>query len=108
MYLPTYCANCAVIALRVAHECLGGEATCPRCGEAAQVVPGCSYVEGDVPLFNRLKRIVEDTQISSEDARRLAFEIEGGVESRAFDILRKRLPALQPERFSPAERRIAL
>jgi len=108
MYLPIHCASCATIALRVAHECLGGEATCPRCGEIAQVVPGCSYVEGDVPLFNRLKRLVEDSGLSSEDARRLAFEIEGGVESRAFDILAKRLPALQPELFSPGERRTAL
>lgn len=72
-YLPVQCASCAKIALLAAQP--GQIPTCRTCGGPTAILPGESYAEGDIQLFERIEAAVRPLVISRRTAERIVAEL---------------------------------
>jgi hypothetical protein len=99
-YLPTICHACRRVELLSTDACVEGQFKCTTCAGPAEVVPGCSYAEGDVALFEELSQIVASARISAAEAQRLAIDVERSSYVQkghsAFAELTRLLPSLAP------------
>jgi hypothetical protein len=95
--IPGVCTACQRLSLFSARG-LGEIPDCPRCGGSLRAVPGCSFAEGDLALFQELSDVV--AELAPLDANRLAIEVEralwSGALSNTFEALSVRWPALTP------------
>lgn len=73
-------------------------AACPRCSGDAAVVPGPSFGEHEVALFDWLTQVARYAQLRPAEAQRLCIDIEMGLASAdqpgTFGRLSKRFPSL--------------
>ena len=72
-YLPVWCAACG----RAQLQCLppGNVSNCRTCGVPTSVLPGQTYVEGDVALFERIQAAVLATPLGRRTAERVEKEL---------------------------------
>jgi len=73
VYLPARCSTCRRTDLLRAAP--GAELSCRHCGGAASVVPGETYGEGDVPLFERVSVALGSDLTTARAARKIAAEL---------------------------------
>jgi len=77
--------------------------SCLRCGDALRVIPGRSYAEGDVALFDELGEIVAESGVSPREAQLLVRSVETALQSGAYaecvDALVVRMAGLLPEQM---------
>lgn len=114
VYLPSFCSSCSSSYLLLAAS--AEHLTCPKCGGTARVVPGESYGDGDVPLFERVAAAVDSDLRTVRTARKIMAELHharGGGEAPEAILLRLTddlpglrflIPALYPRRTTLADR----
>jgi len=74
-----------------------GAIACPDCGGVAHALPGESYAEGDVSLFDDLVAMLRESDITPSNAALLAQELEGRSYTdpgRSLRRLEQLLPSL--------------
>ena len=76
MFIPTYCDGCSRAALVAEKSIAGGVARCSECGKAARALPGETYGEDDVALFNDLRAALEEVGLTPQHATGLATQLE--------------------------------
>jgi hypothetical protein len=72
-YLPVFCEACARIHLQAVHA--GQTPTCRVCGASASVLPGETYAESDVALFERIEAAVHPVVLSRRSGERVVAEL---------------------------------
>lgn len=72
-YLPVYCSACAKACLQPARP--GEAASCPTCGTPTVVLPGETYSEADVGLFERIEPEVRGAVLSRRAAEHIVAEL---------------------------------
>jgi hypothetical protein len=72
-YLPVWCAACARAQLQRVPP--GNVSNCRTCGVPTSVLPGQTYVEGDVALFERLQAAVLATPLGRRTAEQVEKEL---------------------------------
>jgi len=95
--IPTHCQSCARSRLVSVDSLASGIVTCPDCGGLAHALPGESYVEADVPLFDDLVSMLREADITPANAALLAQELEGRSYTdpgRSLRRLEQLLPSL--------------
>lgn len=75
LFIPTCCAACGQTALKPGNSIRGTSVTCERCGAFASVIPGESYAEHDVPLFEQLLRALREAAITPGLAAQLKRQL---------------------------------
>jgi hypothetical protein len=95
---------------------VGVEASCRSCGEPTLVVPGETYREDDVVLFDRIEEAVSSHRLTRQAARQLVAELGHvthrverpvAVLLRAMELLPNLhflIPALNLENREPLDR----
>lgn len=73
IYVPVSCGVCAVQALQPVAT--GVVPRCRGCGAPAAVLPGATYTEADVPIFDRIEAAVRLDLKSARVGRRLVAEL---------------------------------
>ena len=76
---------------------MNGAITCPDCGGLAHALPGESYTEADVALFDDLVSMLKESDITAANAALLAQELEGRSYTdpgRSLRRLEQLLPSL--------------
>jgi hypothetical protein len=100
MLLATVCEPCRHVGLQDFGPNGADGATCARCGAAVSVVPSCSYNAADIELFDELRDLVAQGNVTAREALQLAKAAVNALESRSFahfyDGLSQRLPGLSP------------
>ncbi|HVY25153.1 MAG TPA: hypothetical protein VHB79_01325 [Polyangiaceae bacterium] len=76
MFIPTHCDGCSKTALVAELSITGGMAQCAECGGTMRVLPGESYSEDDIPLFNDLCAALDEVGLSQKHAAGLAAQLE--------------------------------
>jgi hypothetical protein len=71
--LPALCTSCLRSCLLPAAS--DEELFCRKCGGAANVVPGETYGEGDIPLFERVSAAVESHLRTARAAQKIVTEL---------------------------------
>lgn len=72
-YLPAQCGTCGKIQLVPSH--VGEVPSCRGCGAQAAFLPGESYAESDVQLFERIEAAIRPLVISRRTAERVVAEL---------------------------------
>ena len=72
-YLPVYCGNCRTARLQPAQP--GEAASCLTCGTPTEVLPGETYCEADVALFERIEPEVRTAVLSRRAAEHIVAEL---------------------------------
>jgi hypothetical protein len=99
-FLATFCDECQRPALLDEQKASEGGLTCPQCGGAAQVIPGCSFNADDGALFNDLCQVVAEGRLLPSECRALSRAVDQalrtGSPGRLLAELTERLPGLIP------------
>jgi hypothetical protein len=115
-WLPISCARCARVQLQLVQP--GDVPTCRSCGAYSTVFPGATYLESDVPLFDRIEAAIRPLNISRGVAERVLQELRdvarrtNAPESVFLQIvdflppLHFLIPALRLEQPGPRERQV--
>lgn len=94
--LPTHCRACGLVALTTRHD-QSDTALC-RCGGTALIVPGPSFAEHEVALFDWLTQVARYAQLRPAEAQRICIEIETGLaradQPGTYARLTQRFPSL--------------
>ena len=95
--LPTHCRACGAVSL--AERDVQNQIAAPcSCGGQAFVVPGPSFAEHEVPLFDWLTQVARYAQLRPAEAQRVCIEIEMGLaradQPGTFARLTERFPSL--------------
>lgn len=95
-FIPTYCDVCERVELTASDMAVNGDARCTECGASSRALPGQSYAEDDVELFDHLRGALGEAGITQQNARGLANQLEygGGHEGRGVRRLAQVVPAL--------------
>lgn len=72
-YLPVSCQACQQLHLEPVQP--GQTPSCRDCGKAASILPGPTYVEGDVPLFERVAGAVPQGALTRRTCQQLVAEL---------------------------------
>jgi hypothetical protein len=72
-YLPVQCAACGKTQLAASQ--VGEVPSCRNCGAPTAFVPGESYTEADVPLFERIEAAIHPVPLSRRTAERVVTEL---------------------------------
>ena len=95
--LPTHCRACGAVALARRSVANQAEASCD-CGSQAFIVPGPSFAQHEVALFDWLVQVARYPQLRPAEAQRVCIEIEMGLASAdqpgTFARLTERFPSL--------------
>lgn len=95
--LPTHCRACGAVILS-RRDVQNQVAAACGCGGQAFVVPGPSYAEHEVELFDWLVKVARYAQLRPAEAQRVCMEIETGLASAdqpgTFGRLTQRFPSL--------------
>jgi hypothetical protein len=96
-FLPTHCRACGAVAL--AERSVVDQATAPcECGDEGFVVPGPSFAEHEVALFDWLTLVARYAQLRPAEAQRVCIEIEMGLASAdqpgTYARMTERFPSL--------------
>jgi hypothetical protein len=96
--LPTHCRFCGAVTL-AAREVQNQVAAQCDCGGQAFVVPGPSFAEHEVALFDWLVTVARYAQFRPAEAQRVCIEIEMGLASAdqqgTFARMTQRFPSLE-------------
>jgi hypothetical protein len=96
-FLPTHCRACGAVALAERSVVDQATAQC-ECGDQAFVVPGPSFAEHEVALFDWLTLVARYAQLRPAEAQRVCIEIEMGLASAdqpgTYARLTQRFPSL--------------
>lgn len=95
--LPTHCRACGAVAL--ARRDVQNQVASPcACGGQAFVVPGPSFADHEVALFEWLTKVARYAQLRPAEAQRVCIEIEMGLASAdqpgTYARLSERFPSL--------------
>jgi len=96
-FIPTQCEACSRTALVRQDAIVNGSASCGDCGGRARTVPGESYAAEDVSLFEELRSVLEQANISPSNAAALRGELGGRTShdaGRGLKRLAQVVPAL--------------
>jgi len=97
-FLPTHCRACGAVALAERSAVNQATAQC-ECGDQAFVVPGPSFAEHEVALFDWLTVVARYAQLRPAEAQRVCIEIEMGLASAdqpgTYARLSERFPSLE-------------
>ena len=113
VYVPVLCSACLRSYLLPAAS--GNGLSCRDCGGTASVVPGETYGEADIPLFERVSaavqadltaRAAQDIIAELRDARDRSDSLEARLLRVADDLpgLRFLIPALHPKQVRAVHR----
>jgi hypothetical protein len=95
--LPTHCRACGAVTLSPRDVPNQVAAPCP-CGGQAYVVPGPSFAQHEIALFDWLVKVARYAQLRPAEAQRVCIEIEMGLASAdqpgTFARLAQRFPSL--------------
>src|SRR3954466_15586645 len=95
--LPTHCRACGAVSLAQRSAQNEVAATC-SCGGQAFVVPGPSFAQHEVALFEWLVQVARYAQLRPAEAQRVCIEIEMGLaradQPGTFARLTERFPSL--------------
>ncbi len=94
-FIPTHCEACSRTALIRADAIVNGCVSCSECGGRTRTLPGESYAEEDVALFEELRTVLEQAKISPQGAAALRGELSGRTSLEAGRGL-KRLAQVVP------------
>ncbi len=72
-FLPVYCGACSRAFLVAVVP--GTEATCPECGALSAVLPGETYSQSDVALFERIEPEVRSATLSRRAAEHIVRQL---------------------------------
>lgn len=72
-YLPVFCRACQKLQLKPVAP--GQTPSCSNCDEPASVLPGETYIESDVPLFDRVVTAIEHVTLSRRTCEQVAAEL---------------------------------
>jgi len=72
-YLPVWCAACGRARLQLVPP--GAVSKCRTCGISTSVLPGQTYVESDVALFERIEGAVNATPLGRRTAEQIEREL---------------------------------
>lgn len=72
-FLPVQCRSCSKLELALARP--GQVPSCRKCGEPVVFLPGASYLETDIPLFERIEDAIRPLIISRRNAERVVAEL---------------------------------
>ena len=96
-FLPTHCRACGTVTL-VTRSAPDQAAAACSCGGTAFVVPGPSFAEHEVALFEWLVKVARYAQLRPAEAQRVCIEIETGLGSAdqpgTYARMTKRFPSL--------------
>jgi hypothetical protein len=95
--IPTHCQSCARSRLVNADSLANGAIACPDCGGLAYALPGESYAEADVSLFDDLVSMLKASDITPAKAALLADQLQGRSHAdpgRTLRRLEQLLPSL--------------
>lgn len=96
-FLPTHCRACGSVALAIRSTQHQAAAPC-SCGGTAFVVPGPSFAEHEVALFDWLVKVARYAQLRPAEAQRVCLEIETGLaradQPGTYARLTERFPSL--------------
>jgi hypothetical protein len=113
-HLPILCGRCSRVYLQPVEA--GQVPSCRTCGAASAVLPGATYEESDVELFDRIEASVRSLQVSRNVAQRAVRELRDvalrteapeSVLLRVIDLmptLQFLIPALHRGRTPPPPR----
>jgi hypothetical protein len=94
--LPTHCRACGAVSL--ARREAESQAVACACGHEAFIVPGPSFADHEVALFEWLVKVARYAQLRPAEAQRVCIEIEMGLASAdqpgTFARLTQRFPSL--------------
>jgi hypothetical protein len=95
--LPTHCRACGAVTL--ARRDVQNQVASPcACGGEAIVVPGPSFADHEVALFDWLTKVARYAQLRPAEAQRVCIEIETGLASAdqpgTYARLTQRFPSL--------------
>ena len=94
---PTHCRACGAVSLATTRSVANQVASCD-CGGQPFVVPGPSFAQHEVALFDWLVQVARYAQLRPAEAQRVCIEIEMGLanadQSGTFDRLTVRFPSL--------------
>lgn len=95
--LPTHCRACGAVSLATRSQQSETGAPC-SCGGEAFVVPGPSFAQHEVALFDWLVQVARYAQLRPAEAQRVCIEIEMGLaradQPGTFARLTERFPSL--------------
>jgi hypothetical protein len=95
--LPTHCRACGAVTL-TRRDIQNQVASLCHCGGQALVVPGPSFADHEVALFDWLVRVARYAQLRPAEAQRVCIEIEMGLASAdqpgTYARLTQRFPSL--------------
>jgi hypothetical protein len=96
LFIPTYCAACGRAALVSGNALSGTNFQCELCGGPALVIPGESYVESDVPLFEQLRVALREAAVTPALAAQLRRQVgpRDGAPGASLRRLAASVPAL--------------
>jgi hypothetical protein len=96
-FLPTHCRSCGAVALVTRSTQNEAEAPC-SCGGTGFVVPGPSFAEHEVALFDWLVKVARYAELRPAEAQRVCIEIETGLaradQPGTYARLTERFPSL--------------
>jgi hypothetical protein len=96
-FIPTHCEACTRTALVRDDAFINGQAACAQCGHRTLPLPGESYAAEDIALFEELRSVLEQANISPAKADALRGELGGrtlGEPGRGLKRLTQLVPAL--------------
>ncbi len=96
-FIPTHCEACTRTALVRQDAIVGGRAPCEQCGGATFSMPGESYGSEDMALFEELRSVLAQANISPGNAAALRGELAGRTSAepgRGLKRLTQLVPAL--------------
>lgn len=96
-FLPTHCRSCGAVALVTRSTQNDAAAPC-SCGGTGFVVPGPSFADHEVALFDWLVKVARYAELRPAEAQRVCMEIETGLaradQPGTYARLTKRFPSL--------------
>jgi hypothetical protein len=75
--LPAHCDVCSRSTLVDEQAIRDGRATCKACATPLRTLPGESYADDDVTLFDQIESTLHEAGISALNAAQLAAELDG-------------------------------
>lgn len=95
-FIPTYCDACERIALVGSNEFENGLVRCGDCNAQARSLPGESYSDADLDMFDSLLAALAEAEIGQHNAAALAAQLERSPDhpGRGLQRLTRVVPAL--------------
>jgi len=96
-FIPTHCEACTRTALVRQDAIIDGRAACAECGRWALTMPGESYAAEDIALFEELRSLLAQANISPGNASALRGELASRTAAdpgRGLKRLTQLVPAL--------------